>query len=544
MTGSSVTLRHLCGSDRDGVRLLDVLVGARSGDGHPVWLTFAGGTPVGRLTARNGLNLQDATRVQGGLLVRARWTGGTALPLPLDGPAATVSFAQPEPEIMAGRRVLLAVRGAETPRDVADWLRYHAAQGCDGAVILDLSGTLASDLRAALAHGIAGPDRVVIVTSPLPLSASDGTLAEPIVLEALRWRFLQAASAVIHLRVSDVLAEASADTFAQTLAAAEFGALPLTGRAIVPWAVPRGEGARHGDHCCIGPDTPGLRSWACDPARLPAQAPWRTEDIGGLDLSGARALTFDRALYLDAGTVGPSNLRADPGLVRRARRSFDHMPLLPDSDASPALPAALPGRILLVSAVDVGTSDDALLAWVAQHRQVGVDDLLVYDCGALPVVAERLAQLHAKGVLRTLPAVSGSAARQSADSHPLRARAGWVMWLDIGTVLTTIPPGPLAAVLPRFGMADLIAMDAPDGQGPRCLCRNLPPYQALGAQGPEGMNDAQWSRQSPVDAMGHPWAPGAQGATDDTAPLRLRQPRDVPGIRAAVADLLARLDAG
>ncbi|WP_299817053.1 glycosyltransferase family 2 protein [uncultured Jannaschia sp.] len=481
----------------------------------------------------------DPVRIDGALVsvngsVMARVAGGTEVAVPVAGCEARVPVAAPEPDLFAGLRVMLGCRNGESVRNVRDWLDWHAGQGADAALILDRTrpgeSPLAPALGAALSdRPVAGLTRVIVVTSPVPLGGAEASerhplqapdapgkdrmdvpapdpwtapLAELVVLEALRWRFLTAARAVAFLDVSDLLAPAppGRGAFAR-IDATEAGILPLHGRRIYPWRLRKGRAVGFGDHVCTLFDTAGgHRRWIAAPARLPADAPFRLTRIGRLQSDTGGAAAFHRAMALRCNEAGDRPLAPKSGLVRSdallhlSRERFGHDPVLPPVSAAPVprLPAALPGRTAIVTCMR--NEGPFILEWIAHHRGIGVDDILIYTNDCTDGTVELLDALAAAGIVtrrdNPFPGTGlkpQHAALAAAEEEAILARAGWAICMDVDEFIDVhAGQGRLADLYAAVGDANMISMTwRLFGNDGRATFEDVPVTQRFTACAPE-----------------------------------------------------------
>ena len=544
-----------------------------------------GGPDGARIFLGRGL---DPARIEAACVsvngsVMARVADGAEVAVPVAGCDVSVPVASPEPDLFAGLRVMMACRNGEPAEIVRDWLDWHVGQEAEAALILDRTrpgeSPLAPALEAALAvTPVEGLARLVVVAAPIPLGGDDAVserhplqaadapgrdrmatpapdpwtapLAELVVLEALRWRFLTTARAVAFLDVSDLLAPAPAGqgAFAR-IDANETGVIPILGRRIYPWRVRRDRAVRFGDHVCTLFDaTGGHRRWIAAPARLPPDAPFRLTRIGRLTADGEPA-SFHRAMALRCNEAGDRPLAPKSGLVRSdallqlSREGFGHAPVLPPVSAAPAacLPAALPGRTAIVTCMK--NEGPFILEWIAHHRGIGVDDFLIYTNDCTDGTVELLDALAAAGiVVRRDNPFPGTglkpqhAALAAAESEPILARAGWAICMDVDEFIDVhVGAGRLADLYAAVGDANMISLtwrlfghdghltfaDAPVTQrftacapelcrkphqawGFKTLFRRNAIFRKLGVHRPKGLRPDLWRQVTWVNGSGRP----------------------------------------
>ncbi|CTQ50419.1 glycosyltransferase family 2 protein [Jannaschia donghaensis] len=565
----------------DGTTVLEAI-----GDGTGLRVFLGAGTDPKAIAARDGVVPRTATSVNKSLMVLAEWPGGARAALPLRDTSVDIAVTAPEPELFNGARVLLAARNGETPALVHDWLRHHVeTQGADAALILDRTrpdeAGLAEPLRALMdAAPIAGLGRVIVVTCPLPLG-SDATsdrhplqapdapgkdrmavpkpdpwtapLAQMIVWEALRWRFLSRARAVAFLDVSDLLAPAPLGRRAFDLIdGAQAGVIALVGRRIYPWRVRKGRAPTFGDHVCDQFDNPsGNRRWVCAPGRVPADAPFRLVRVGGQKPAARDVAFFYRAMGArhseDQGMpLAPkAGLVVDDDLLTLSRDVFGFDPVLPpvsDVPAARGLPAAVPGRTAIVTCMK--NEGPFILEWIAYHRAIGVDDFIVYtnDCtdgtdAMMDLLQDHGILAHRENPFRTMVDMKPQhAALEAAEAEPIMARAAWAICMDVDEFINIhVGGGHLRDLYRAVGDANMISMtwrlfgnsdlhDFADMPTParfdRCapqlirkphqawgfktLFRNTGIYRKMGVHRPKGLKPDLWEQISWVNGSGEP----------------------------------------
>ncbi len=542
------------------------------GDG-PGWLAFlgAGATPEDLTGA--GPRIAEVRQIGAGLIVAG--TGGGAILTP-GGPLAPAPVP-PETGLLAGRDVALAFRLAETPAQVAAWALWHAAEhGMTGALIVDRAapdgapGPFADALRAALAGAAA--DLAVVVLSPgvplgraglaaetHPLMAPDAPgkdrmaapppdpwlspLGEGAVHEALKWRFLAGARAVLTLDPCDVLPPRAGDAPSafDLCAQATQGVVLLVGRRVYPWRVRAGAEAAIGDHICRQFDARrGIARWGVAPAVAGLDRTWRATRVAFARPDPAVTVPFWRCMALrvpgraTSELVPKTSLVEDPALLAMADR-LGHRPVrAPVSAVRTALPD--PGRTAIVTTMK--NEGPFILEWLAFHRAIGVSDFLIYtnDCtdgtdAFLDLLQDKGLVQHRDNPFRAMNLKPQHAALQAAEGEDVIARAGWAICMDVDefinirlgdgrlpalyAAMEAAHPGAnmIALTWRLFGNADVDAFD-PDvpmiAQFTRCapevvrkphqawgfktLFRNIDLYKKLGVHRPKGLRPDLWDR--------------------------------------------------
>ncbi|MGB8813172.1 MAG: glycosyltransferase family 2 protein, partial [Paracoccaceae bacterium] len=347
---------------------------------------------------------------------------GDGAPLALGlvaGGCVEVSPVAAECGLFAGLNVVLAFRWEETAAQVAEGLIYHALHhGLQGAVIV--ARLPDAGFVAALEAELTGfALRVVVLECPLPLGkpglgpenhpylapdapgkdrmevpAADAwrsALAEGLIYEVIKWRFLAAARAVLTLDVTDILtprAAGAASAFDQCVSA-KHGVILLVGRRIYPWRVRAGTEARFGDHICAQFDgRRGIARWGVAPALAGLENSWRQVRVAYAKPDAGDVGSFLRAMSIKvqgraASELAPkTSLIEDAGLLALSETVFGHKPIRPPISRAKAAPkaAAAGGRTAIVTTMK--NEGPFILEWIAYHRMIGVDDFLIYtnDC--------------------------------------------------------------------------------------------------------------------------------------------------------------------
>ena len=568
----SLGSRHLHGHLLVDATITGPLLRAFFGTGTPAAAFSPDGAPGHAVP-------QDLRETGGGTLAVLPAAGPHRIAL-ADGGSIALAPAPDETALFAGLNTVLALRLDEPAPAVAEGLRYHARHhGLEAALLVNRLP--APDFAAALAAALAGTDlRIVIVDCPLPLGRPDAgpeshphlapdapgraqmapppcdpwrsPLAEGIVVEALRWRFLARARAVMHLDVTDILAAVPpGDPSAFDLCRdAPSGTLLLVGRRIYPWRVRAGQPARFGDHVCRPFDARrGIARWVVAPDRASPEAIWRPTRIAGARPDPARARLFFRAMAIRVPGVATARLapRAalveDPALVALATGPLGHRPIRPPRSAPKPQPAT--GRTAIVTAMK--NEGPFILEWLAWHRAIGVQDVLVYtnDCTdgtdtLLDVLAERGLVQHRANPFRAMNLKPQHAALRAAEDEPLMRAAEWAIAMDVDEFLNIrIGDGTLAALyaameaaLPGanlisatwrlFGNAGIHAYEdrfvteqftrcAPriirkphQAWGFKTLFRTIDIYRKLGVHRPKGLRPDRWTEVRWLNGAGRP----------------------------------------
>ncbi|MFN4153604.1 MAG: glycosyltransferase family 2 protein [Paracoccaceae bacterium] len=577
-SGSNVVFRSLSAREleHDGLtRLLDCV---QLPDGR-VFTSFGTGTgpaaflPDGAQGCATPLDLRG---ISGGTLV----VTGAAGPLALSSGATLALTPVPaEPEIFAGLNTIFGFRIDETPAQVAEGLIYHGLHhGLLAALIVcrtDGGAGFADALREALGDIAL---TVVVLGSPLPLGkpnegpanhpwfAPDAPgkdrmeppapdpwrsgLSEQILFEALKWRFLSQARAVLTLDVADLLAPDAPNAFDLCLSARN-GVILLAGRRIYPWRVRPKDQPRFGDHICRQFDARrGIARWGVAPTVAGLENTWRMVRVAYAKPDPAMAVPFLRAMAIrvpgrQTGELAPkTSLIEDPALIAMSEEIFAHKPVrAPTSRPRPAPQAAsLGGRTAIVTTMK--NEGPFILEWIAYHRAIGVDDFLIYTNDCTDGTDSMLELLQAKGLCqhRVNPWVPGGdlkpqhAALQAAESEPVMQDCGWGICMDVDEFINIrIGDGTLSALYAAMGEANMISMTwrlfgnadlaeyedrflleqftdcAPEvirkphqAWGFKTLFRNIDIYKKLGVHRPKGLKPDLWDQVRWLNGSGRP----------------------------------------
>jgi Glycosyl transferase family 2 len=461
-----------------------VLLGAiRQGTAPEFRAIFASGNPEPAFEPRASgavAIIDDIRGVSGGVLVTGR-DSADAVRISTSSGDLTINPKSDERGLFAGRDVLLAFRLEEPAARVAEWLSYHATHhGAGAALIINrappTSGTGAGEpfakaLQRALA-ATALPPMVVVVLEPGSPLGKDGMPAEnhvslapdapgkdrmtrpaddpwlaplgqELVLELCKWRFLADARAVLFLDVSDLLAPRprGAPTAFDLCIKGPKGVVGLTGTHIYPWRKRVEAAPQFGDHICHLFDTnDDLVRWGVAPQIAGLEKTWRFSRISYAKPDPGQTIPFWRAMairiapYTSAPVAPKAALVEDPALLAMAHDHFGYKPV--------RMPAAKVKRDLSPRTCIVTTMKNEgpfILEWLAYHRAIGVDDVLVYTNDCSDGTDTMLAMLQTKGLVqhRQNPWRPGTAlkpqhaALQAAEAETVVQDAGWVICMDV-----------------------------------------------------------------------------------------------------------------
>jgi hypothetical protein len=481
-----------------------------------------------------------------------------------------------EQSLFAGLNTIMAFRLEETAAQVAEWVTYHAMQhGMQAALIVNRmpDAAFVADLTLALDDLDV---RVVILDVPVPLGKPDmgpenhlflapdapgkdrmtppapdawrAPSGEGIIYEALKWRFLALARAVLALDVTDILPQDAPDAFDACVNAAG-GVIMLAGRRIYPWRVRKGQEARIGDHICRQFDSRrGIARWGVAPAKAGLENTWRAVRISYAKPDAASVIPFWRAMAIRvksdaASELAPkTSLIEDPSLLALAALLGQTPVRAPVSQPKAApKPATLGGRTAIVTTMK--NEGPFILEWLAYHRAIGVDDFLIYTNDCSDGTDTMLAMLQTKGIVqhrdnpfRTLDMKPQHAALQAAEDEPVMQNCGWGICMDVDEFINVkIGDGTLPALYAAMGDANMISLTwrlfgnadvhayedhfitdqftacAPEivrkphqAWGFKTLFRNIDIYKKLGVHRPKGLRPDLWDQIKWLNGSGKP----------------------------------------
>ena len=580
VSGPSVFYRSLIARDvgQDGLtRLIDCV---QVQDGR-VFSTFGTGTSAAAFSPDGGLDCAtplELREISGGVLVVAAGAGDLAL---ANGARVGTAPVPAEPDLFAGMNTVFGFRIDESATQVAEGLIYHTRHhGLQAALIVSRmpdGAAFAKDLRTAL-----GDTRlmVVVLDSPLPLGKPDegpanhpwfapdapgkdrmapplpdpwrSGLAEQILFESMKWRFLSKARAVLTLDVTDILAppqSPDAPNAFDLCLIAKHGVILLAGRRIYPWRVRPKDEARFGDHICRQFDARrGIARWGVAPAKAGLENTWRMVRVAYAKPDPTQAVPFLRAMSIrvpgrQAGELAPkTSLIEDPVLIALSEQMFGHKPVRAptSSPRSAPLAASHAGRTAIVTTMK--NEGPFILEWIAYHRAIGVDDFLIYTNDCTDGTDTMLDLLQSKGLCqhRVNPWVPGGAlkpqhaALQAAESEPVMQNCGWGICMDVDEFINVkIGDGSLGALYAAMGDANMISLTwrlignsdvaefhdrflleqftdcAPEvirkphqAWGFKTLFRNVDIYKKLGVHRPKGLKPDLWDQVKWLNGSG------------------------------------------
>jgi hypothetical protein len=532
---------------------------------------FAKGSSV---SVAEGLGLRGLD-VSGAVLAFGSMPGGGPQPVPA------------ETALLAGLNCLLALRLAETAAQLAQMLTWHVmAHGLQGALIVNrLPDASGPDFVAELQGLLAGVDlTLVLVDVDFPLGEAKGVaeshvmaapdapgksrmempkadpwrsaIDEPLLFEALKWRFLARARAVLRLDPCDILAPRAVDgpSAFDLCATARRGVVHLVGRRIYPWRVRDGQDAGFGDHICRLFETRrSFARWGVAPERAGLDNIWRGHRISFAKPEAAVAVPFYRAMAIkvpgeaSARLAPKTGLVEDPALLALAIDHFGAKPVRPPpSEDQPKARAS--GQAPLRTGIITTMKNEGpfILEWLAYHRVIGVTDFLVYtnDCSdgtdtLLDLLAAKGFLRHKDNPYRKAGLKPQHAALQDADKDAEFQALDWMICIDVDEYINIkLGDGRLSDLYAAMGGANMISLtwrlfgnagvhefhDAPiteqfiacaaeytrkphQAWGFKTLFRNDGIFRKLGVHRPKGLKADLWEKIRWLNGSGRAMPP-------------------------------------
>ena len=518
---------------------------------------------------------QELRDIAGGVMVVAQGDAKGQLAR-LDGVPLPYVARPDEQALFAGLNTVLAFRLQETAAQVAEWVTYHALQHGMQAVLV-VNRMPDAGFVADLALALDGVDvRVVVLDVPVPLGKPDmgpenhiylapdapgkdrmvppapdawrAPLGEGVIYEALKWRFLAQARAVLALDVTDVLPQDARPAF-DACVGAQDGVILLAGRRIYPWRVRKGAEARIGDHICRQFDARrGIARWGVAPVKAGLENTWRAARISHAKPGAMDVVPFWRAMAIRVQADAASELAPKTSLIEDASllalaALLGHDPVrapISQTRAAPK-PATQAGRTAIVTTMK--NEGPFILEWLAYHRAIGVDDFLIYTNDCTDGTDTMLQMLDAKGVVqhrdnpyRAMDMKPQHAALQAAEDEAVMQNCGWGICMDVDEFINVkIGDGSLAALYAAMGEANMISLTwrlfgnacvhgyadrfitdqftqcAPEivrkphqAWGFKTLFRNIDIYKKLGVHRPKGLKPDLWDQVKWLNGSGKP----------------------------------------
>jgi len=575
---SNVLQRRLTGRTLSTGMLVDTVM---SPDGRvTLFFDTAAAARSVRMPAAARLVLEKS--IGDGPILTYEMPGAALAETHVDGQPDGLATGQAEHDLFEGLNCLASERNGESAGTVLTWLTYHIEHHeLEGVVLLDRANPgsdpgFAKDLEKGLAaQGLSCT--VVILSSDVPLGQPGAAPeAHPIsvpgapakdrmkvpdadpwtaplgvfsVYEIIRERFLHRARAVANIDVYDLITRTDRTVF-DTAVMAQGGVVQLLGEQCYPWRVRSDEPIRFADHICVQFDSAKQRKRFCiAPDRAPETAVWRLVRIGNAEPDDDATQHFFRHMSLRHPTravaqiVPKSSLIEDDRLLEQAQTSFNHKPVRIPADKLDKVPKGR-GRCAIVTTMK--NEGPFILEWLAYHRAIGFDDIIVYTNDCTDATDTMLGMLQDKGYVQhrdnrfqDMGLKPQHAALQSAENEDVIRNAKWVTCIDVDEYVNIkVGNGTLDALFAAVPDANMISMtwrlfgnghihayqDTPIIEQFRLCAPELArkPHQAwgfktlfqtngifkkLGVHRPKGLKPQFWDRIAWVNGSGKPMPP-------------------------------------
>ncbi|MEM6372649.1 MAG: glycosyltransferase family 2 protein [Pseudomonadota bacterium] len=480
--------------------LLDA-VSVDHGDARHVTLFLDARTSPKAVTAPEGCTLIAEKSIGDGPILTFALPPGIAARFEIAGEMIDARPAAAEHALFKGLNCLASVRNGESAETVLTWLAYHIEQHeLEGVILLDRARPGSDqDFARDLERGMARRDlscTVLILSSDVPLGANAAPEAHPIsvpgapgkdrmkmpapdpwhaplaalsVFEVMRARYLHSARAVANVEVYDLITRSNRTVF-DTAVQAHGGVIQLQGEQCYPWRVREGDPIRFADHICVQFDKTKMRKRFCiAPDRAPDSAVWRPVRIGNGEPDDTSTGHFFRYMALRHPTravakiVPKTSLIESTALLDQAQAYFDHNPVRMPKEKLHAVPKGR-GRCAIVTTMK--NEGPFILEWLAHHRAVGFDDIIVYTNDCTDGTDTMLEMLQAKGIVQhrdnrfqDMGLKPQHAALQSAEAEDVIKNAKWVTCIDVDEYVNIkVGDGTLDALFAAVPDANMISM--------------------------------------------------------------------------------------
>lgn len=584
--GPVVLSRRLAGGQAMDGAWLDTVRWNEGAVSHFRLIGRVGRLDAGAIAAGDGTRIDEMREVGGALMVCGVTAGGPVR-LSLAGTGAPVDPATADTAVLAGRDCIVAMRGAESADTICDWLAWHIQHhGVTGAVIVNraapphdrflnaLEAALRADGRfrdrdltvilldpgVALGKPGVGPESHPFLCPDAPgkdrmaMPPPDPWLAplgEPLIYEALKWRFLAQARAVVALDCCDLLCPrpASAANVFDLCENAIDGVVLLAGRRVYPWRVRPGHAVTFADHVCRVFDARrGIARWGVAPARAGLVRTWRPLRIAYARPDAGGILPFWRAMAIRAPGWKPAQLAPksalveDEALVAMATGHFGASPARPPRPATASRPDRTVQGQRTCIITTMKNEGPFILEWLAHHRAIGVEEFLIYSNDCTDGTDRLLDVLQSKGLVqhransyRATPGVRPQhAALEAAESEAVVRECDWAICMDVDEFVDirlgdgTLPElfdamggaNMISLTWRMFGNADIVAFQdrfiteqftlaAPElvrkphqAWGFKTLFRTIDTYKKLGVHRPKGLRPELWTEVKWLNGSG------------------------------------------
>lgn len=497
MAKPDIQTRALIGAPLDGTHLLDVLTW--QGENSAVTRSyFAKGTDANAITAQGDSTIDTIRSIGEGLLVET--VGNDAVPFK---GAAEIKPSRIETHLFEGLNCMLAVRNGESAQIVADWARHHAEHhGLQGALIVDRappkdSEKFAQHLKKKLGT-VNGLQRIVVMHAPIPMGdaglpdethpfcapAAPGKdrmeipdpapwvspLAELLVFEIAKTRFLATARAIANIEVCDLMAPNLGANLFDRAVNAENGAIMLAGRRCYPWRVRKKDPAHFGDHICVQFDNKKAKKrWCVAPSVTGPDTVWRLIRVVGADAKIEDTLMFYSFMNLRyrqenvSAIVPKTSLIEDEHLLAMSQKSWGANPVRVPEEK---LKKKSPDDNSAVIVTCMKNEGPFILEWLAYHRMIGVENFIVYtnDCDDgtdtfLDLLQEKGYLQHRDNPFKGTKLKPQHAALAAAEKEDVVKGAAWCISMDVDEFICVhTGDGTLDALFKAVPDANMISL--------------------------------------------------------------------------------------
>ncbi len=568
--------REMCVVEAEGIVLLDA-VSVIEAERRIVHLFFRNDADTLRVFPGKDLSVLETRSIGGATW----WTCETtkmdgAFAMVFEDTEVKVDPSPAELGMFAGKNCFVAVRNGEDADTVLDWLEYHIEHhDLQGAVILDRAEPDEDKgFMRRMRKGVKklGPCDVVLLSAETPLGdpklpaeahpfcapnapgkdrmeipapdAWASPLAQVMVYELIRNRFLGSARAVANIDVYDLMQEGHDTSLFDAAVASETGLIPVGGRHVFPWRTRKNKPATFGDHICVQFDEKKLKSrWCIAPAVASDAAIWRLIRVGNVNANIADARLFYRFMSLRHPTPSVSKIVPKSSLVEHrplidfVEKRFGSKPvrmpvIKPDMDGGR-------GRACILTCMK--NEGPFILEWVAYHKAIGFDDFIVYTNDCTDGTDTLLDKLQERGILqhrdnpyREVDMKPQHAAMHACEKEDVIKNANWLVNMDVdefvnikcgdGTLdalFAAVPDANMFAMTWRlFGNGDLeefkdeflvsqLTRCAPEyankphqAWGFKTLFQNNGFFKKMGVHRPKGLNPQLWEQIHWVNGSG------------------------------------------
>jgi hypothetical protein len=321
----------------------------------------------------------------------------------------------------------------------------------------------------------------------------------------------------------------------------------VMGQHCYPWRVRNNQPTLFADHICVQFDAGGGRQrWCIAPAKAPADAVWRLVRMGNAVPDATRTMGFFRYMALRhpseaiSKIVPKTSLIEQDALLEQSIAYWGHKPVrMPEIEQDSVAKGR--GRCAIVTTMK--NEGPFILEWLAYHRAIGFDDIIVYTNDCTDGTDTMLQMLERKGIcqwrenrFKEMDLKPQHAALQSAEEEDVIKNAKWATCIDVDEFVNIkVGDGTLDALFKAVPDANMIAMtwrlfgngdvheyvDGPiteqflrcapefarkphQAWGFKTLFQNIGLFKKLGVHRPKGLNPQLWQDINWVNGSGNP----------------------------------------